>query len=125
MGQETVVLPPERFSDDYAPADPKFAGEKRGADADEINGLLSTCCSGWKQPPTPREFYEAIRTTKPTKRQEMVISVLIEEAPNDVVAMAFLQGAFTWLQLAAAMQRQGRYSSRLAQYVNLHAEQAR
>ena len=125
MGETTVVLPPERFSDDYAPADPRFAGEKRGAEADEINGLLSTCCSGWRQPPKPREFYEAVRTTKPTQRQEMVISVLIEEAPNDVVAVAFLQGAFTWRQLAAAMRRQGRYSARLAQYVNRHAERAK
>ena len=68
------MLPPERFSDEYAPADPKFAGEKRGADADEINGLLSTCCSGWKQPPTPREFYGARERGRVPRQRKPVLT---------------------------------------------------
>ena len=123
--QPIPVLPPERFSDAYAPADPKFAGEGRGPDAAEIDALLASSCAGWKQRPTPREFYEAVRTLEPSRRQEMIINVLITEAPNDVVALAFLQGAFTWRQLAAAMRRRGLYSARLAQYVNLHADPSR
>ena len=120
----TVVLPPERFSDAYEPADPKFAGERRGQQAGEISSLLFSCCAGWKQAPTAVEFYEAMRSPKPTQRQEMIINVLITEAPNSVVALAFLQGAFTWRQLAQAMQRRGQYSARLARYVNLHAERS-
>lgn len=125
MGESTVVLPPERFSNAYAPADPNFASERRGADAEEIDALLSTCCAGWKQVPTSREFYEAMGTPEPTQREETIINVLITEAPNDVVALAFLQGAFTWRQLAAAMRRRGHYSARLAQYINLHAQGSR
>lgn len=120
----TVVLPPERFSDAYEPPDPKFAGERRGQEAEEIGALLFSCCAGWEQAPTAGEFYEAMRSAEPNQRQEMIINVLITEAPNSVVALAFLQGAFTWRQLAQAMRRRGHYSARLARYVNLHAERS-
>ena len=122
--EDTIVLPPERFSDTYEPPDPRFAGEKRGEEADEITSLLGGCCAGWKQAPTAAEFYEAMRSPKPTQRQEMIIHVLISEATNDGVCLAFLQGAFTWRQLARAMQRNGHYRSGLARYVNLHSERS-
>ena len=122
--ENVVVLPPERFSDAYAAPDPEFPNEGRGADAERIETLLASCCAGWKKPPTPREFYKAIRSREPTQRDETIINVLITEAPNNVVALAFLQGAFTWRQLAAAMRRRRHYSARLARYVNLHAEQS-
>ena len=100
---ETLVLPPDRFSDAYAEADARFAGEGRGAEADAIRGLLAGSCSGWSIEPTSLEFYEAARAEQPTERQEVILGVLISEGSNDTVALAYLQGAFTWRQLARAM----------------------
>ena len=63
-----------------------------------------------------------MRETEPTPRQRAIVNVLITEASNDTIALAYLQGAFTWRQLATAMRRHGNYSPRLARYVNLHAD---
>lgn len=60
------VLPPEHFGDEYAPPDPRYAGEGRGPDADAIGGLLFSSCAGWVQAPTSGEFYEAMRAAEPT-----------------------------------------------------------
>ena len=56
----TEVLPPERFSDEYAPPDPEFPDEGRGPDSDAVRGLIKGSCCGWEKPPTSEEFYEAI-----------------------------------------------------------------
>ena len=115
------VLPPERFSDEYEPPDPEFPSEGRGPDSDAIRGLIAGSCCGWQEPPTSEEFYEAMRATAPTERQDVVAGTLVAEASNDTLALAFLQGAFTWRQVAAVLQRRGACSSRKARYVNLHA----
>ncbi len=115
-----AVLPPDRFSDEYAAADPRFPDERRGSEARAIAGLLCGACCGWAQSPTAAEFYNAMRTSEPTGRQRAIVSVLIAEGSNDTVALAYLQGAFTWRQLATAMHQHGDYSPELADYVNLH-----
>lgn len=118
--RHVTLLPPKRFSDEYSPADPRF-NEPRGAYAGAIAGVLSGSCCGWGRKPTAPEFHDAIRDTEPTRRQKAIINVLITEASNNTIALAYLQGAFTWRQLAKAMLRHGNYSPRLARYVNLHA----
>ncbi len=117
----TQVLPPERFSDEYVSPDPEFANEGRGPESDGIRGLIAGSCCGWEEPPTSAEFYEAMRATAPTERQDVVAGTLVGEASNDTLALAYLQGAFTWRQVAAVLRRRGAYSSRQARYVNLHA----
>lgn len=119
-----VLRRPEEFSDEYAPADPNF-DEGRGPEADAIAGLLCGSCCGWPHSPTTEEFYEAMRATEPTPRQRAVADVLITEGSTNVITLAYLQGAFTWRQLATAMHHRGHYSAALARYVNLHAEPAR
>ena len=119
--RHVALLPTERFSDEYSPADPRF-NEPRGANAGAITGLLAGSCCGWGRKPSAAEFHDAVRETEPTPRQRAIINVLIAEASNDTIALAYLQGAFTWRQLATAMRRHGNYSPRLARYVNLHAD---
>ena len=119
--RHVALLPPERFSDEYSPADPRF-NEPRGANAGAITGLLAGSCCGWGRKPSAAEFHDAVRETEPTPRQRAIINVLITEASNDTIALAYLQGAFTWRQLATAMRRHGNYSPRLTRYVNLHAD---
>ena len=116
-----AVLPVQQFSDEYAAPDPQF-NERRGPEAEAIAWLLCGSCCGWGRSPDTHEFYEAIRATKPTPRQVSIINVLISEASMNTVALAYLQGAFSWKQLATAMERHGGYSRELAEYVNLHAD---
>ena len=121
-GTEPVaVLPPERFGDEYAVEDPRFPDERHGSEARAIAGLLCGACCGWARSPTAAEFYDAMRATERTPRQRAIVSVLIVEGSNDTIALAYLQGAFTWRQLATAMHEHGDYSPELADYVNLHA----
>ena len=117
----TQVLPPERFSDKYASPDPEFVNEGRGPESEAIRGLIAGSCCGWEEPPTSGEFYEAMRATAPTERQNVVAATLVAEASNDTLALAYLQGAFTWRQVASVLRRRGACSSRQARYVNLHA----
>ena len=66
------------------------------------------------------EFYEAMRTEQPNRRQRTIAAVLIAEGTANDALLAYLQGAFTWRQLGRMMHRQGLYSGRLARYVNQH-----
>ena len=115
------VLAPERFSDEYAAPDPEFPNEGRGPKSDAIRGLIAGSCCGWKRPPTSQEFYEAMAATSPTERQNAVAGTLVAEASDDTLALAYLQGAFTWRQVATVLRNRGVYSSQQARYVNLHA----
>lgn len=119
VGRE--VLPPERFSDEYAAPDARFEGEGRGPECDAIRGLIAGACSGWTQPPTAAEFHAAMRAQRPDERQLVVAGSLLREASNDTLALAYLQGAFTWRQAARMLRRTGPCSNRTARYVNRHA----
>ena len=119
-GQGPKLLPPERFSDEYAPADPRVPG-KRGPQAGVVRSVLAGACSGWGQRPDGEEFYEAMRAESPTSRQQTINGVLIAEGSLHEVLLAHLQGAFTWRQLVRAMHRRGHYKPRLAAFVNRFA----
>jgi len=116
------VLPPDAFSNAYADPDPRFPMTRRGPDCEAIAGLLNRACCGWPQSPTAREFYEAMRTPVRTARQRAIVRVLIVEGTTDTVALGYLDGAYTWRQLAQAMHENNHYSTELADYVNRHAK---
>ena len=118
------VRNPERFSDAYAPPDPEWP-EKRGPEATAIAGLLARSCCGWRRRPTSAEFYDAIRAEQPSARQEAIVDVLMFEASEHTMTLAYLQGAFTWRQLARAIAKRPDRSERLAAYVNREAEAER
>ena len=119
------MLPPGAFSNAYAEPDARFATNSRGPNRKGIAGLLARACCGWPESPTAREFYEAMRTPVRTARQRAIIRVLIVEGTTDTVALGYLDGAYTWRQLAQAMQEHKHYSPKLAKYVNRHAKRDR
>ena len=83
------VRSPERFSDAYAPPDPEWP-EKRGPEATAIAGLLARSCCGWRRRPTSAEFYDAIRAEQPSARQEAIVDVLMLEASEHTMTLAYL-----------------------------------
>ena len=115
----TGLLPAEELSDEYAPDDGTVKGD-RGPGSTAIRSLLAGACAGWKPPPDSAEFYEAMRTEQPNRRQRTIAAVLIAEGTANDALLAYLQGAFTWRQLGRMMHRRGLYSGRLARYVNQH-----
>lgn len=111
-------LPPAvKFSDSYAPEDPEVPGT-RGPQSSTIRGLLAGSCAGWKRRPDSAELYEAMRSNAPTGRQMAVAAVLIGEATIDEILMAYLEGAFTWRQLARMMHRLEIQSNGITRYLN-------
>lgn len=117
----TGLLPAEQFSDDYEPEDPDFT-ESRGGSSSVIQDVIAGTCAGWKQQPNAEEFYNAMRATEPTDRQLAIAGVLIAEGTCHEVLLAYLQGAFTWRQLAEMMHRRGLYRGELARFVNARAK---
>ena len=62
-----------------------------------------------------------MRTPVRTARQRAIVRVLIVEGTTDTIALGYLDGAYTWRQLAHAMNEQKHYPAELADYVNRHA----
>ena len=91
--------------------------------------MLASACAGWGKRPDAAEFYEAIRSPTPTDRQVAIVNVMVIEATcNEIllayneILLAYLQGAYTWRQLARAIHRCGNRPTRLSRYVNLWAK---
>ena len=120
-GATALLLPPEDFSDEYAPEDPTVRGD-RGPNSTTVRSVLASACAGWGKRPDAAEFYEAIRSPTPTDRQEAIVNVMVIEATCNEILLAYLQGAYTWRQLARAIQRCGNRPTRLSRYVNLWAK---
>ena len=122
------MLPPEDFSDEYAPEDPTVRGN-REPNSTTVRSVLASACAGWGKRPDAAEFYEAIRSPTPTDRQVAIVNVMVIEATcNEIllayneILLAYLQGAYTWRQLARAIHRCGNRPTRLSRYVNLWAK---
>lgn len=115
----TGLLAEEHFEDEYAHGTGTTT-RTTGSESGTIRSLLAGACAGWRTKPDSKEFYEAMRAKKPSKRQTTIAAVLIMEGSLNDVLLAYQEGAFTWRQLARAMHRAGRYSGQLARYVNLH-----
>ena len=116
---ETLLQPTEAFDDEYSKEE-RDIGKGRGETSGIIKDLLTGCCAGWGIRPTSEEFYEAMRAETPSRREQNIASVLINEATLDQILLAYWQQAFTWHQLARAMRRQGIFRAKLARFVNAH-----
>ena len=114
-----TLLPLEDFSDEYAEpsryrtVEQGRVREKAGA----IQGLIALDCSGWVDRPTTEEFYEAMRTKEPTRRQQSVTGILLRADFWDMVA-AWMEAAFTWRQLARVVSREQHQEASLVHQIN-------
>ena len=124
------LLPPEAFPtpEDVRP-DPGL--RRRGGTPDEETGPNShavywrffSSCAGWPVPPTPREFYDAIREENPSRRQRAVLRTWFREATNSEILWGWIEEAYTWPMLVAAVHRIGYHRNALNHYLNGFARQ--
>ena len=102
-----ALLPPSAFSDDPA-TDRDFErlddpNARTGRHADAVHFRLMSSCAGWKTRPTASEFYDAVRATRPTARQQAIVSAWGREATYFELIEAWAQRAYTDRELVRAL----------------------
>ena len=108
-----TLSPPEAFSADPAPPEalerlcPGIDRAETGRKARAVAGRIGSSCAGWARPPTPAEFYEAVRAERPSERQKAVVLMWVTEATTHEIMAAWAQRAYTFRQLARAAARAG------------------
>ena len=106
-----TLLPPEAFSDaeaterDFLRLCEPSAGTGRQAAA--VHRRIMSSCAGWKRRPTTEEFYEAVRATRPTRRQQVIVDMWGREATFQELLEAWVQRAYTDRQLVRALHLAG------------------
>ena len=119
------LLPPEAFPTpaDIRP-DPELRrrggipDEETGPDSHAVYWRFFSSCAGWPVPPTPREFYDAIREENPSRRQRAILRAWFREATNSEILWGWLEEAYTWPILVAAIHRIGYRRNALNHYLN-------
>ena len=116
------LRPPEAFSADPAPPEalarlcPGIDQAETGRNARAVAGRIGSSCAGWARPPTPGEFYEAVRVEHPTERQKAIVLMWVTEATTHEIMAAWAQHAYTFRQLARAATTAGlTYPARIQQ----------
>ena len=108
-----ALSPPEAFSADPAPPEaierlcPGIDRAETGRNARAVAGRIGSSCAGWARPPTPAEFYEAVRAERPSERQKAVVLMWVTEATTHEIMAAWAQHAYTFRQLARAAAAAG------------------
>ena len=119
------LLPPEAFpTPEETRPDPEL--RRRGGTPDEETGpdcravywRFFSSCAGWPHPPTPREFHDAIRDENPSRRQRAVLRTWFREATNSEILWGWIEEAYTWPMLVAAIHRIGYRRNALNHYLN-------
>lgn len=105
------LLPPEAFSDDEAPRQyfDRLCGPDAGTgrQAAAVRRRILSSCAGWAERPTASEFYDAVRATRPTPRQQSIVRMWGREATFAELLEAWAQRAYTDRQLARALRLAG------------------
>ena len=119
------LLPPESFP---TPEEirPDAELRRRGGTPDAETGPNSravywrffSSCAGWPQPPTPGEFYDGIRRQNPSRRQRAVLRAWFREATDSEILWGWIEEAYTWPMLVAAVHRIGYRRNALNHYLN-------
>ena len=104
-----TLLPAEAFSDELA-SEAVFlrlcAPEaRRGRQAWAVHRRIMSSCAGWEQRPTAGEFYDAVRASRPTDRQKVIVRMWGAEATLEDLVEAWAQQAYTFRQLVRALHR--------------------
>ena len=78
-------------------------GAGTGRHAAAVHRRIMSSCAGWKRRPTTEEFYEAVRATRPTVRQQAIVDMWAREATFQELLEAWAQRAYTDRQLVRAL----------------------
>ena len=118
------VLPPARFSPAQATreqcemVDAPTGPDDTGPRSRSIRMRLGFSCGGWKRPPSSEEFYAAVRAESPDERQRAILDVWSNEAEDIEVLDAWTEHAYTFRELAAALERCGITRCAIAEALN-------
>ena len=119
-----TLLPPERFTHQKCSTEqrnsvlPGSGAATIRENSSVISGHQTSTCAGWKVRPTPREFYDAIRASEPSRRERLILRQWTEEARPREVLLAFAEDAYTMRELVTALHRAGLKTCRLARVIN-------
>lgn len=78
-----------------------------GPNSRTVRVRLASSCAGWPVPPNAREFHAAVRSTRPTVRQCAILRTWAREATSGDIVRGWLEEAYTWPVLVAALHRTG------------------
>ena len=104
------LLPPEAFPDtrpdraERAAVD-RIPDHETGPNSRSVRARLASSCAGWPEPPSVQEFYAAVRAPKPSVRQCALVCAWAREATSGDVVRGWLEEAYSWPILVAALHR--------------------
>ena len=110
---ESALLPAERFTDARATLEQRRmihapeTADQRGEQSRAVQGRLASSCGGWPEPPSAREFHEAVRAEAPDERQRAILDVWATETEWHELLAAWTEDAYTLRELVAALHRAG------------------
>ncbi len=78
-----------------------------GRNALSVRRRLRSSCAGWKRRPTAGDFYDALRADSPDAVQRSLVGVWMREASDAEVALGWIEEAYTFRDLVAAVHRAG------------------
>ena len=87
---------------------PESTRPKRDGRRGPSRGESARSAPAGRSPPTPAEFYEAVRAEEPSERQKAIVLMWVSEATTHEIMAAWAQHAYTFRQLAQARQGPGR-----------------
>ena len=95
-------------------------GRNRNGEAESptVRARLCSATCGWKTPATEAEFYRALRTEEPDRRQRNILDAWATEATPEEIFRAWAEGAYTPRTLAAALHRAGLPVCKAARFLN-------
>ena len=96
---ETRPDPVERATIDGIPA------QETGLNSRTVRRRLASSCAGWPSPPNVAEFHAAVRSAHPDVRQCAIVRTWAREATSGDIVRGWLEEAYTWPILVAALHR--------------------
>ena len=106
-----VLGPPEAFSDNLAPLEPgwwfwpRIDSHRIASNSRTVESRLNQSCCGWIQPPTPREFYEAVHAEELSRRQQTLVYTWGLEALEIEIIHAWAERVYSWRVLVRALHK--------------------
>ena len=96
---ETRPDPVEREAIDGIPV------QETGPNSRTVRRRLASSCAGWPSPPNVAEFHAAVRSSHPSARQCAIVRTWAREATSGDIVRGWLEEAYTWPVLVAALHR--------------------
>ena len=126
------LLPAERFSDEYT-TDDEFLQSRtryddpahRGRNSKALKMRMYSISAGWRRSSSGEEIHDAIHSAEPNARQVAVIRAWEAGIDPHEIFEGFLEQAYSFRELAAALHRAGLQKCASAAFLNVFAVKKR